>query len=124
MTVEKRNKKKNISLEPLPVAKSLFLTLIDKNPQSSGYDLMQQVMELTDNHINIQSGSIYPTLRELEKVGFLSSIQQTSGRKRRLYSITDPGKSELAKMGRMMRSRMEILLLPLLDLMEKGRERT
>ncbi len=118
MTVEKRNKKKNISLEPLPVAKSLFLTLIDKNPQSSGYDLMQQVMELTDNHLNIQSGSIYPTLRELEKGGLLSSNQQTTGRKRRLYTITAQGKSELVNMGRFMRFRWEIVLLPLLDLIE------
>ena len=115
-----QNKSKpKISLEPLPVGKILFLTLLNKTPNSSGYDLMQQVMELTDNHINIQSGSIYPTLRELEKGGLLSSIQQTTGRKRRLYTITTQGKSELVNMGRLMRLRMKILLLPLLDLIEQ-----
>ena len=88
-------------MEPLPVGKILFLTLLNKTPNSSGYDLMQQVLELTDSQIVVQSGSIYPTLRDLEKGGLLSSNQQTTGRKRRLYTITAEGKSELAKMGRL-----------------------
>ncbi|MHA1522341.1 MAG: PadR family transcriptional regulator [Promethearchaeota archaeon] len=118
------NKNKNktpsqLSLEPLSLGRSLFLALLNKNPESSGYDLMHQVLELTKNNLNIQSGSIYPTLRELEKSGFVTSIQQTSGRKRRLYTITNEGRSELFKMGKMMRTRMEILLLPLLDLIDQ-----
>ena len=114
-----QNKAKfKISLEPLPMTKILFLALLNKNPKSSGYDLRQQVMELTDNHYNMQSGSIYPTLHELEKGGLLSSIQQTTGRKPRLYTITAQGKSELVNMARFMRFRWEIILSPLLDLIE------
>jgi len=113
-------KKNQISFEPLPVTKILFLALLKKYPNSSGYDLMQRVKEFSDNLIEIQSGSIYPTLRDLEKLDLVTSKQQPKGRKRRLYTLTESGKKELAILGELLRTRMRLLMKPLLELIENG----
>ncbi|MHA2203324.1 MAG: PadR family transcriptional regulator [Candidatus Hodarchaeales archaeon] len=113
-------KKKQLSFEPLPVTKILFLALLKKYPNSSGYDLMQRVKEFSDNLIEIQSGSIYPTLRDLEKLDLVTSEQQPKGRKRRLYTLTESGKRELTVLGTLLRTRMRLLMSPLLELIENG----
>lgn len=115
-----KEKKNQISLEPLPVTKILFLALLKKYPNSSGYDLMQKVKKFSDNLIEIQSGSIYPTLRDLEKLNLVTSEQQLEGRKRKLYTLTKSGKRELTVLGKLLRTRMRLLMSPLLELIENG----
>ena len=108
-----------LSLEPLPVTKILFLTLLKKYPKSSGYDLMHKVTEFSHNRLSIQSGSIYPALRELEKLKLVSSELVTPGRrKRRVYTLTSLGESELSFLADIIRKRMDLLMRPLLELLE------
>jgi DNA-binding PadR family transcriptional regulator len=108
-----------LSLEPLPVTKILFLTLLKKYPQSSGYDLMHKVAEFSHDRLSIQSGSIYPALRELEKLKLVSSELVTPGRrKRRVYTLTPAGESELSFLADIIRKRMDLLMRPLLELLE------
>ena len=114
----KSSKNSQKSLEPLPITKILFLALLKENPKLSGYDLMQKVEEFSKGFIHMQSGSIYPTLHELENLDLVKSEQELNGRKRRVYFITENGKNELKQHGKSMRFRFTILLKPLLDLIE------
>jgi len=113
-----KNKNNKITLEPLPITKILFLALLKKYPNSSGYDLMQKVNELSKNRVQIKSGSIYPTLRELEKMDFAKSTQLTTGRKRRLYTLTEKGRTELTLLIEGIKDRMNFLLYPIFKLIE------
>ncbi len=105
-------------LVPLPVAKILFLTLLKKFPNSTGYDLIAKGEKFAKDKIKIQSGSIYPILREFEELKLVTSTQQESGRKRRVYVLTDKGNKELVILGKMLRFRMNNLVNPLLDIIE------
>jgi len=112
-------KTNQLSLEPLPVTKILFLSLLKKFPRSSGYDLMNKVTEFFDNRLTIQSGSIYPALRELEKLNLVSSELVSPGRrKRRVYTLTSQGEQELFFLAEIIRKRMNLLMKPLLELLE------
>jgi PadR family transcriptional regulator PadR len=54
-----------------------------------GYDLTQQVKSVID----ISESTLYPVLRRLQKDGCLDTYeQQTQGRNRRYYRITDSGR--------------------------------
>lgn len=53
--------------------------------------------ELRHHGYRISPGTLYPTLHRLEEQGLLTSRQATvSGRSRRLYAITEAGRSVLA----------------------------
>ncbi|MHA1974997.1 MAG: PadR family transcriptional regulator [Candidatus Hodarchaeales archaeon] len=106
-------------LVPLPVAKILFLTLLKKHPNSTGYDLIQKGTKFVKNEIKIKSGSIYPILREFEELGLVTSIQQESGRKRRVYVLTKEGEKELIALGKILKFRVNLLINPLLEIIEK-----
>ncbi len=62
---------------------------------SYGYDLMQQIEELGFQTIN--AGTLYRTLRQMEKDGLCESEWETSseGPACRMYSITDAGEAYL-----------------------------
>ena len=53
--------------------------------------------ELARHGYRISPGTLYPTLHRMESDGLLSSRQvSVGGRARRLYTITDAGRQELA----------------------------
>ncbi|MGH3414403.1 MAG: PadR family transcriptional regulator [Marmoricola sp.] len=53
--------------------------------------------ELARHGYTISPGTLYPLLHRLERAGLLSSVPEVSGgRARRVYTITDAGRSELA----------------------------
>jgi DNA-binding PadR family transcriptional regulator len=105
-------------LVPLPVSKILFLALLKQYPNSTGYDLINKGAEFAKNKVEIKSGSIYPILHEFEELNLVTSTQQDSGRKRRKYTLTDKGEKELAALGRMLRFRMDLIVNPLLSIIE------
>ena len=105
-------------LVPLPVAKILFLTLLKQFPNSTGYDLISRGAKFAKDKIEIKSGSIYPILHEFEELSLVTSTQQESGRKRRVYVLTDKGEKELVTLGKMLRFRMNLLVNPLLNIIE------
>jgi PadR family transcriptional regulator PadR len=56
-----------------------------------GYKIKKQVE--TDFNIKLRHGALYPTLKGLEKKGFVESKkQQKDGRQRKVYTITENGK--------------------------------
>jgi len=101
-------------LEPVPVVRVLLLALIRKSPESSGYDLIKAISDFTNGTINLSSGTVYTTLRRLEKTGSVKSSREITGRRRRAYTITKQGESNLLQLVTQIEKRVEILLNPLI----------
>jgi PadR family transcriptional regulator PadR len=70
--------------------------VILREESSYGYELMQRLEELGFEEIS--AGSLYRTLRQMEKEGLCKSEWDASerGAARRMYSITDVGEEYLA----------------------------
>lgn len=68
-----------------------YLLLILRSWTLHGYDLMTRLSEFGIN--TVDQGTIYRTLRQLEKDGHVASSWENSdiGPSRRVYSITDSG---------------------------------
>ena len=101
-------------LEPVPVVRVFLLALIRKSPESSGYDLMKAISDFTNGTINLSSGTVYTTLRRLEKTGSVNSSREITGRRRRAYKITEQGESDLLQLVAQIEKRVEVLLNPLI----------
>ena len=103
-------------LEPVPVVRVLLLALIRKSPESSGYDLMKAISDFTNGSINLSSGTVYTTLRRLEKNGSVNSSRESIGRRRRAYKITKQGEIDLFQLVAQIEKRVEVLLNPIIKL--------
>ena len=83
------------------VAASLkpFILSILQHRESYGYEIIQQVHELTNGQIKWTTGTLYPLLHNLENKGLLTSFKKESeggpGPKRKYYRITEKGKKAL-----------------------------
>ena len=77
--------------------KPLILTIL-KEGKNYGYYIIQRVKEVSGGSLEWSDGMLYPVLHRLEKDGFIASewMITGSGRRRKYYSITEPGKLELA----------------------------
>ena len=64
-----------------------------------GYELSQAIENKSDDILSLGKGTLYPLLYNLEAKKLIKGKYQQSdaGRKRRYYSITSKGKSQLAK---------------------------
>ena len=64
---------------------------------SYGYEIIQRVNELTRGELEWTEAMLYPVLHRLEDRALVTSYWQTSpsGRKRKYYSITPAGRTEL-----------------------------
>jgi DNA-binding PadR family transcriptional regulator len=70
-----------------------ILSLLDEGPKH-GYQVMKELEERSGGLYRASAGSIYPTLQQLEDEDLIQSLQQNG---KRVYSITEAGKLELAK---------------------------
>lgn len=75
----------------------LILTIL-KRGESYGYQIIQDVKELSGGSLEWSDGMLYPVLHKMEKDGLVQSRWEVSdeGRRRKYYSITDAGRKELA----------------------------
>ena len=70
-----------------------LLRIIKAQP-TWGYKIKKQVE--TDFYIKLRHGALYPTLKCLEKKGFVASTKkQKDGRQRKVYAITESGEKYL-----------------------------
>ncbi|HTS28877.1 MAG TPA: PadR family transcriptional regulator [Bryobacteraceae bacterium] len=70
-----------------------ILSLLDEGPKH-GYQVMKELEERSGGLYRASAGSIYPTLQQLEDEDLIQSSQQNG---KRVFSITEAGKAELAK---------------------------
>ncbi len=72
--------------------KLVALHLLAQKP-GHGYDLIKSLSELVGGDYSPSPGTIYPTLTLLEDLGWVTSLQDGSGRK--IYAISGDGKAQL-----------------------------
>jgi transcriptional regulator len=62
-----------------------------------GYGIAKAIRSSSDNAINIEFGSLYPSLKRLELKGWIESKWQTSelNRRAKYYRLTPEGKRQL-----------------------------
>lgn len=78
--------------------KPLVLSILSDG-ESYGYEIIQQVKELSSEEIEWTEGMLYPVLHRMERDELIESFWQTgdSGRKRKYYRIKRAGKTALKK---------------------------
>ena len=71
----------------------LVLSVLSEG-ENYGYALIQRVRELSGGHIEWTEGMLYPVLHRLEAEGLIEAEwkEGESGRKRKYYRLTHPGK--------------------------------
>ncbi len=64
-----------------------------------GYGIARRIEQQSEQALHMREGSLYPALRVLEQEGLVSSVweEQPTGPARKVYSLTEGGRSELAR---------------------------
>ncbi|MFG2645052.1 PadR family transcriptional regulator [Streptomyces sp. NPDC048370] len=74
----------------------LLLAVLEQEPLH-GYAIITAVQERSGGVLDLRTGTIYPALNRLERIGLLSSSWDAVGeRRRRCYELTDAGREGLA----------------------------
>ena len=73
----------------------LVLSLLE-NENMYGYQMIKKLSIKSKNIFELQEGTLYPILHNLESKNFISSYwDESSGKKRKYYSITEEGQKHL-----------------------------
>jgi DNA-binding PadR family transcriptional regulator len=85
----------------LQVQDLVLLGLLKESPKH-GYEIKQVVDERMQRIARITSGTVYYTLRKLEKKGYVTKTRARSGRRpeKYVYQITPTGEEEFARLHR------------------------
>jgi PadR family transcriptional regulator, regulatory protein PadR len=77
---------------------TLILAVLKHGPLH-GYAIARAIEEWSADVLQLHEGTLYPALRQLEKQGVIQSTWevQEPGPARRVYSLTEPGRSEFAR---------------------------
>jgi len=74
---------------------TLILSLLSKQDMY-GYQLIKELELASDRTFTLKEGTLYPILHALESEGSVEAYwQETDGRKRKYYRITDNGRRQL-----------------------------
>lgn len=75
------------------LSKFFILRVLHDGPMH-GYDVARAVARATGGCCSPTEGTIYPVLREFEAGGFVTATEEVvQGRQRRVYELTDAGRS-------------------------------
>src|ERR1700704_2657208 len=75
----------------------LLLAAVLAQP-AHGYAIIEELRRRSDGAFDLPEGTVYPALHRLERGGLLvSHWSDESGRRRRVYAVTDLGKEALAQ---------------------------
>ncbi|NRQ39140.1 PadR family transcriptional regulator [Nonomuraea sp. NN258] len=74
---------------------ALLLSVLEHEPLH-GYAIIEALQSRSGGALSVPTGTVYPALRRLERIGYLVSEWATvGGRKRRTYRLTDSGRKQL-----------------------------
>ncbi|MGW0789527.1 PadR family transcriptional regulator [Streptomyces sp. NPDC002911] len=74
----------------------LLLAVLEPGPLH-GYAIIAAVQRRSGGVVELRTGTIYPALNRLERIGLLSSSWESVGeRRRRCYELTEEGRRTLA----------------------------
>ncbi len=76
----------------------LILSLLAEEPRH-GYAIARQIEQRTAEVLRFREGTLYPTLHEMERRGWIEGRWETTdgGRERKVYAITPRGLRELER---------------------------
>jgi PadR family transcriptional regulator, regulatory protein PadR len=74
---------------------AMILAVVAAGP-AHGYAVIEQLKQRSGGVFNLPEGTVYPALHRLEAEGLLASEwDATSGRRRRVYTVTRRGRTAL-----------------------------
>lgn len=74
-----------------------FVLQVLRDGPAHGYEIARAVERATSGCCSPSEGALYPTLREYEEGGYVTSETEiVSGRERRVYTLTDKGQEAFA----------------------------
>lgn len=81
-----------------PELDALILATLQDGPKH-GYDIAKAIRDKSQELIKVGEGRLYPTLHAMEEQGLISAqwVLQEGKPSRKVYSLTDNGKKELAE---------------------------
>lgn len=75
----------------------LILHLLNGEPRH-GYSIAKEIKARSEGVLDFKEGTLYPTLHNLEKQGFIESYKSKhEGRTRRYYQLTQAGQAALER---------------------------
>ncbi len=75
----------------------LMLMGVLRHGPAHGYGIIAALRDRSNGELDFAEGTIYPALHRLERAGLIaSSVQITQGRRRRMYTLTAPGRQAFA----------------------------
>src|SRR5688572_6651855 len=76
--------------------KTIILKLLEENGRMYGYEITQEVKELTKGKIQITEGGLYPALHALQAEGILTTETMNIGKRvRKYYKLSKTGTQEV-----------------------------
>jgi len=73
---------------------TIILKLLKDQGKMYGYEITQRVKDLSDGHLLLTEGALYPTLHKLEAEGLLrTEVTMVGKRMRKYYSLTADGRT-------------------------------
>ena len=85
--------------ENLPLSEAVFFILLSLLPGSKhGYAIMKDVEALSNSRVSLSTGTLYGALKRLLRAGWVQRVddgQDSSGRERKAYILTQLGKGIL-----------------------------
>jgi len=76
----------------------LILKTLSREPQH-GWGLAKRMLELSDDVLTVQQGSLYPALHRLEQQGWIEAEWKDTkqGRSAKFYTLTREGRQQLER---------------------------
>ncbi len=89
----------DISKDLMAASSTPIVLAILAEEDSYGYAILQRVRELSGGRMEWTDGMLYPVLHRLERLGHVKARWEIaeSGRKRKYYRITAPGRAQLVE---------------------------
>ncbi|MFU8773775.1 MAG: PadR family transcriptional regulator, partial [Anaerolineales bacterium] len=84
----------------IPLTEATFFILLSLAPgPKHGYGIMQEVELLSDGRLKLSTGTLYGGIKRLLEIGWIEKVEHPEEgappRERRLYQLTDIGRSIL-----------------------------
>jgi PadR family transcriptional regulator PadR len=76
----------------------LVLKILSRRPGLHGYAIMTAIQDRSGDVLRAEEGTLYPALHRMEEAGWIRArwITKETGRRARIYEVTETGKEQLA----------------------------
>lgn len=82
--------------EQIPLTETMFLVLLTMLKENYGYRVSQEVEKITKGRIVLGPGTLYGAINNLNKKGWIKSVDKDSESGKKIYVATDVGRELVA----------------------------